>query len=29
MSLGWKVLLPITLVNLLATGAIALLQQGA
>jgi len=29
MSLGWKVLLPITLVNLLATGAIALLQEGA
>ena len=29
MSFGWKVLLPITLVNLLATGAIALLQEGA
>ena len=29
MSLGWKILLPITLVNLLATGAIALLRAGA
>ena len=29
MSLGWKILLPITLVNLLATGAIALLRGGA
>ena len=29
MSLGWKILLPITLVNLLATGAIALLREGA
>ncbi len=29
MSLGWKILLPITLVNLLATGAIALLRTGA
>lgn len=26
MSLGWKILLPITLVNLLATGAVALLR---
>ena len=29
MSLGWKILLPITLVNLLATGAIALLRVEA
>ena len=29
MALGWKILLPITLVNLLATGAIALLREGA
>lgn len=29
MSLGWKILLPITLVNLLATGAIALLRMEA
>ncbi len=28
MSLGWKILLPITLVNLLATGAVALLRTG-
>lgn len=29
MSLGWKVLLPITLLNLLATGALVLLREGA
>ena len=29
MALGWKILLPITLVNLLATGAIALLRVEA
>ena len=29
MSLGWKVLLPITLLNIMATGAIVLLRQGA
>ena len=29
MSLGWKILLPVTLVNLLATGAIALLRVEA
>ena len=29
MSLGWKILLPITLINLLATGALALLREGA
>ena len=28
MSLGWKVLLPVTLLNLLATGALALLREG-
>jgi len=28
MSLGWKILLPITLVNLLATGAIVLAMEG-
>jgi NADH-quinone oxidoreductase subunit H len=28
MSLGWKVMLPLTLVNLVATGAIALAMQG-
>ena len=29
MSLGWKVLLPITLLNLMATGAVVLLRAGA
>ena len=29
MALGWKVMLPLTLLNLLATGAIALLLEGA
>ncbi len=29
MSLGWKILLPITLINLLATGAIVLSMEGA
>jgi len=29
MSLGWKVMLPITLVNLVVTGAVALKMQGA
>ncbi len=29
MSLGWKVMLPLTLINLVATGAIALWMQGA
>lgn len=29
MSLGWKVMLPITLVNLVITGAVALKMQGA
>ncbi len=29
MSIGWKVLLPVTLLNLLATGAIVLLREGA
>ena len=28
MSLGWKILLPVTLLNLLATGAIVLLKEG-
>ena len=28
MSLGWKVLLPVTLLNLLATGALVLLREG-
>ena len=28
MSLGWKILLPVTLLNLLATGAIVLLREG-
>ena len=28
MSLGWKILLPVTLLNLLATGAIVLLMEG-
>ena len=28
MSLGWKILLPVTLFNLLATGAIVLLREG-
>ncbi len=27
MSLGWKILLPLTLVNLLVTGAILLMQR--
>ena len=29
MSLGWKVMLPLTLINLLITGAVALWMQGA
>lgn len=29
MSLGWKVMLPLTLINLVATGAIALWMEGA
>ena len=29
MSLGWKVMLPITLINLVITGAVALSMQGA
>ena len=29
MSLGWKVMLPLTLVNLAVTGAVALWMQGA
>ena len=29
MSLGWKVLLPVTLLNLMATGAVVLLREGA
>jgi NADH:ubiquinone oxidoreductase subunit H len=29
MSLGWKVMLPITLVNLLVTGAVLLWMEGA
>ncbi len=29
MSLGWKVLLPVSLLNLLATGALVLLREGA
>ena len=28
MSLGWKILLPVTLLNLLATGALVLLREG-
>ena len=28
MSLGWKILLPVTLLNLLATGAIVLIREG-
>jgi NADH:ubiquinone oxidoreductase subunit H len=29
MALGWKVMLPLTLVNLVLTGVIALLLEGA